>query len=411
MKTNFPCALAIACLWDATLVGPATAVTSPPGNLTAVKSGSDLVLSFSTTATNFYGVQRAPDLLLPWTNVQSGIQGDGTVKQLTITNAFSAGRGFYQLYIQPRPTALLLPQSTAFAILGHWCGGIHEQVFVTGFDLTKGNPTGNVDLSTTCSTGGRGAPSATFKASASVIWDFAGNVVSATTPATGPASSPTFSATDLYGDIIYNTGAAAYLLVPVPKAPVGVAAEQSGDQFQISWSPNGVNPAAITSSTLTATPVNSTASILTTTVAGSGTNGVIASLQPQTEYLVTIVNTTIGGSGPASIPIRVTTAPASMPPSAPAALAASWMNPDPTGATDTLVATWQAAVPGDSPIDQYQITIVGSEGAGTFIQTVSGTALSATFTVNYIPTWSVTVQAHNAFGWGPLSTAVTLGGL
>ena len=29
---------------------------------------------------------------------------------------------------------------------------------------------------------------------------------------------------------------------------------------------------------------------------------------------------------------------------------------DPTGSTDTLIATWQAAVPGDSPVDQYQIS-------------------------------------------------------
>ena len=45
------------------------------------------------------------------------------------------------------------------------------------------------------------------------------------------------------------------------------------------------------------------------------------------------------------------------------------------------------------------------------MQTVSGTALTADFTVDYIPNWSVTVQAHNAFGWGPLSTKVNLGGL
>jgi hypothetical protein len=90
---------------------------------------------------------------------------------------------------------------------------------------------------------------------------------------------------------------------------------------------------------------------------------------------------------------------------------ASWTNLDPTGTNDTFVATWQAAVPGDSPIDLYQITIAGSDGAGTFTQTVSGTTLSASFTVDYIPNWSVTLQAHNAIGWGPASTAFNLGGL
>jgi hypothetical protein len=46
-----------------------------------------------------------------------------------------------------------------------------------------------------------------------------------------------------------------------------------------------------------------------------------------------------------------------------------------------------------------------------FTQTVSGTTLTASFTVDYIPNWSVIVQAHNALGWGPWSSAVTLGGL
>jgi hypothetical protein len=42
---------------------------------------------------------------------------------------------------------------------------------------------------------------------------------------------------------------------------------------------------------------------------------------------------------------------------------------------------------------------------------VSGTTLTANFTVDYIPNWSVTVQAHNAFGWGRASSIFTLGGL
>ena len=190
-----------------------------------------------------------------------------------------------------------------------------------------------------------------------------------------------------------------------------MTAVQSGDQFQVAWTPNGVNPVAITSSTLTATPVNSTNPVLTTTATGPGTNGVITSLQPQTTYQITAVSTTIGGSSPASTPISVTTEAASIAPSAPTNVVASWSNLDPTGASDTLVTTWSAAVPGDSPIDQYQIAITGSDGAGTFTQTVSGTTLTTYFNVDYIPNWTVTVQAHNAVGWGPSSTPVTLGGL
>ena len=255
---------------------------------------------------------------------------------------------------------------------------------------------------TSCSTGGRGSPPATFTAWAAVTWDLAGNVVSATTLSNTATVDPTFTATDAYGDVIYNAGAAAYLVVPLPAAPSGVTAVQSGDQFQVSWMPMGVNPAAVASTTVTATPVNSTASVLTTTVAGSATSGVISSLQPQTTYQITVVNTTISGSSPASTPIRVTTSPATIPPAAPTGVTASWANLDPAGATDTLVATWQAADPGNSPIDQYLVTITGSDGAGTSTQTVSGTTLTASFTVDYIPNWSVTVQAHNAFGWGPV---------
>ena len=182
--------------------------------------------------------------------------------------------------------------------------------------------------------------------------------------------------------------------------------------FAVSWTlgPN-VNPAAVISSTLTATPVNSTTSTVTTTVSGSATNGLVGPLQPQTTYQITVVSTTIGGSSPASIPISVMTVAASVAPSAPTGVTARWAIADPTTETDTLVATWNAAVPGDSPVDQYQITISGSDGAGTLTKIVDGTTLTASFTVDYIPNWSVTVRAHNALGWGPWSTSFTLGGL
>jgi len=401
---SLPLALAVALLLGAVLAArlSAAALTVPAGGLAATKSGNDLALSFSTTSPDLYLVQTSPDSLQPWTNFQSGIHGDGTVRTITITNALSGGQGFYRLLIQ-KPANLLLPQSMAFAILGHSCGGIKEQAYVTGFDPTSGYPTGDVHLSTTCSTGGRGSRPATFTAWAAVTWDLTGNVVSAMTLSNAPTVDPTFTANDGYGDVIYNAGTAAYLVVPLPAVPTGVIAVQSGDQFQVSWMPTGVNPAAVASTTVTATPVNSTASVLTTTVAGSATNGVISSLQPETTYQITVVNTTIGGSSPASTPLSVATSPASVPPSAPTGVKAGWVNLDPTGATDTLVATWQAADPGNSPIDQYLVAITGSDGAATFTQTVSGTALTASFTVDYTPSWSVTVQAHNAFGWGPSS--------
>ena len=90
-------------------------------------------------------MQTCPGLLHQWSNFQSGIHGDGTVKTVTITNALSVGKGFYRLLIQ-KPGNLLLPQSMAFAILGHSCGGIKEQAYVTGFDPASGYPTGDVYL-------------------------------------------------------------------------------------------------------------------------------------------------------------------------------------------------------------------------------------------------------------------------
>ncbi len=411
MKTRFPSLLALAWLLAAALTTPfsATALTLPPGSLALTLSSNNLVFSFPTTTTNYYGLQMSPDLLPPWTNTLAGIQGYGLVKTVTLSNGIAAGQGFYRTVTQPKPTQLLLPQSTAFQILGYDCGGIQEQVYLIGFDPTNGYPTGNVELKTVCSCGK--ACSSPHTASATVTWDLAGNVISTSTPATGAPANPTFIATDGFNDILYNAGANAYLIVPVPAAPTGVTAAQSGDQFQVSWMPNGVNPVAITSSTLTATPVNSTASILTTTVTGPVTNGVIPTLQPATSYQITVVSTTVGGSSPASTPISVTTEAASVVPSAPTNVVASWSNPDPTGTNDTLVVTWSAAVPGDSPVDQYQITITGSDGAGTFTQTVGGTTLTTYFAVDFIPNWTVTVQAHNAAGWGPSSTPVRLGGL
>ncbi|MBI3869794.1 MAG: fibronectin type III domain-containing protein [Verrucomicrobia bacterium] len=364
-------------------------------------------LSFNTDSLSFYRAQVSSDLR-QWTDNPWGILGDGTLKTMTITNVAAGARGFYRLLVET-PTQLRLPQSTAFAILGHSCGGIQETVSA-GFDVTSGYPSGVVSLSTRCGGSGRGGGyhTTTHTATAVVVWDFAGNVISATPMI--DAVNPT-GGSDAFGDLIYNANHEAHLIVPIPPAPGGVSAVQINDQFQVSWTPNAVNPLAILSSVLTATPVHSPASILTTTVIGSATTGTVSSLQPQTTYEVTVVNTTLGGSSRASTPIRVTTSAATIAPSAPTDVAATWANQDPSGTTDTLVATWQAPDAGNSPIDQYLVIITGSDGAGAFTQTVSVTTLTASFSLDYVPNWSVKVQAHNAAGWGPVSSAFHLGGL
>ncbi len=139
------------------------------------------------------------------------------------------------------PVALWLPQGTAFAILGHSCGGIQEHVFATGFNPTSGWPTGDVFIQTRCGGSGRGGGyhTTTYSAWVGVTWDFAGNVLSAGRLATAPAVNPTLTVTDAFGDEVFNTGAAAYLNVPAPDAPTDVSALQSGDQFDVTWIPNG----------------------------------------------------------------------------------------------------------------------------------------------------------------------------
>lgn len=327
-----------------------------------------------------------------------------------MSNALAnSSQGFYRLLVQT-PVGLQI-SAYAFSILGYDCGGIQERAYVTGFDPSTGNPVGVVYLRTSCSTGKAGSPPAVHTAWAAATWNFAGTAISATKLSGSAAGDTNFTATDMQGDTIYNTPSAAYLVVPIPAAPTGVTAGQTSDQINVSWQPSGVNPAAITSSTITATPIDSTSSVLTTTVAGSATGGAILSVEPQTTYQITVANTTIAGTSTPSTPVSVITSPATITPSAPTNVLASWEIPDPSGTNDSIAVTWSAASPGNSPVDQYFITISGSDGGGTFTQIVYAPTLAAYFSVDDIPNWTITVQAHNAAGWGAVSTAVHLGGL
>jgi hypothetical protein len=117
---------------------------------------------------------------------------------------------------------LVLPQGTAFAILGHSCGGIQEKVYATGFDPASGYPTGVVQMSTSCGGSGRGGGyhTTTYSGSAGVTWDFTGAVVSYNTPATAGATGPTFTAYDSHGNEVYNQSNQAYLLLAAGFVPV-----------------------------------------------------------------------------------------------------------------------------------------------------------------------------------------------
>jgi IPT/TIG domain-containing protein len=122
------------------------------------------------------------------------------------------------------PVPLLLPQSTAFSVLGHSCGGIQEKGYATGFDATSGYPTGDVYLSTRCGGSGRGGGyhTTTYSAWVGVNWDFTAAVISYIALSAAPTVNATFSAFDAYGNQVYNQSNNAYLalasgFIPVPR--------------------------------------------------------------------------------------------------------------------------------------------------------------------------------------------------
>ena len=120
------------------------------------------------------------------------------------------------------PISLVLPQGTAFSYLGHSCGGIQEKAYATGFDAVSSYPTGDVYLSTTCSSGGRGSHPSTFTQWASVTWDFTGAAVTSAALSSAPSVNPTFSAYDAQGNEVYNQSSSAFLVlsptfVPAPR--------------------------------------------------------------------------------------------------------------------------------------------------------------------------------------------------
>ena len=116
------------------------------------------------------------------------------VALLAPTQAFATG--------QP----LTLPQGSAFAILGHSCGGIQEKAYATGFASGTGYPTGAVYMSTSCGGSGRGGGYHTtlYSAWATVTWDFTTAVVSYARASTTPAVNPTLVVYDSHGNELYN---------------------------------------------------------------------------------------------------------------------------------------------------------------------------------------------------------------
>ncbi len=108
------------------------------------------------------------------------------------------------------PIQLLVPQGTAFSVLGYDCGGIGENAYATGFDTSidpaTGYPTGDVLLKTTCNGSGRGGHTSTYTAWTSDTWDLTGALLSYSVLSGAPTVDPKFTATDPpTGNQAYNT--------------------------------------------------------------------------------------------------------------------------------------------------------------------------------------------------------------
>lgn len=183
---------------------------------------------------------------------------------------------------------------------------------------------------------------------------------------------------------------------------------RSGGQFRVSWKDDPTAPQAlITSSTVTATPVGSASPVFKATAGGTTSSALLGPLEPNTIYQITVASADAAGSSAASAPASITTGASTVPPGAPTGVSAYRTAP---ASRRTLVARWKASAPGDSSTDKYQVSVTGSDGGGTYTQTVSGSTLTVTFAVNDIPDWTIEVRAHDAAGWGPWSAPYTLGG-
>jgi IPT/TIG domain-containing protein len=140
------------------------------------------------------------------------------------------------------PVSLVVPQATAFTVLGHSCGGIRERNYVSQFDPATGYPDGDAYLTTSCSCGK--ACSTTYKAWVSTTWDFTAALVSYAVLSATPTVNPTLSVFDSHGNHIYNRSTFAYLVlapgfIPAPRvaglapasAPQGTSITITGTGF------------------------------------------------------------------------------------------------------------------------------------------------------------------------------------
>ena len=216
------------------------------------------------------------------------------------------------------PIRLYMSQGAAFAVLGHSCGGIQEQVFVDGF-ASNGYPQGNVFMSTRCGGSGRGGgyKSTEYTATAAVVWTWYGETRSYSVPG---GALTALEATDGHGDRVYNEGTAAYLEdgtppIQPPAPPTGITtsvglAEEGESEFlrlYVGWTVDHETAALLSASTITATPMVAGPPVLSKSVNPYFSSGHIDGVQPNTTYIVTVTSTDAEGTSEASSPVEIRT--------------------------------------------------------------------------------------------------------
>jgi len=238
---------------------------------------------------------------------------------LSIVVSAAIGAAFASAASAATPIRLVLDQGYAFSILGHSCGGIQEKVYATGFG-SNGYPTGDVHLSTSCGGSGRGGgyKTTTYTAWATTSWTWFGETRSAALLQGAAQENEKFSATDEHGDHLYNSGTAAYLEtgtppLQAPAAPTGVSPYiglyEAGTteylRMTVTWTPAPETAGLLKYSTITATPVNSPAPVLTASANGAWSIAYLGPIEPNTTYRVTVTNTDSEGTSETGGPIEI----------------------------------------------------------------------------------------------------------
>lgn len=183
-------------------------------------------------------------------------------------------------------TTLQLSWADAFAVLGHSCGGIQEQVLATGFDATTGDPTGNVYLQTRCGGSGRGGgyTTTTYSRWVAATWDFTGAVVASSVLGSAPAGlDPALSVTDAAGNALENVLTATNVL---PSACGVGNTTYCTYRAYLTLAPDFVPPPRVTGVTVTAGPASGGTSVGVTGTGFTGATSVLFGATPATSFVV-----------------------------------------------------------------------------------------------------------------------------